>query len=326
MTNSANSGAENTTVFNHTNPSTTLININMVNVTKITHLNYVMWSRQIQALLEGHELHGFLEETNAAPSPTITVDGQSVTNPDHAPWRRQDRLLYSALIGAISLPVQSVVSTATTTSEIWSLLATTYGKPTRGHIRQLKLQIKTCVKGTKSISEYLRIIKGKADDLALLGKPVDPEDFTEQILAGLSEDYKPEIDAINGRDLPISFAELHERLLNREAMIMCKEETSSVAPITANAADVRPRQQQHQTNWRNNNYNNNNRQFSSGGTNHTSRPYNGRCQACGEKGHSAWSCTCPVAAVCPTSQHGVAIITPDSNMATKSQRCNASKL
>ncbi|CAA7014425.1 unnamed protein product [Microthlaspi erraticum] len=92
------------------------------------------------------------------PSQTITVDGTNVPNPAYPPWRRQDRLLYSALIG---------------------------------------------VKGTKTISEYLRIIKGKADDLALLGKPIDPEDLTEQILAGLSDDYKPEIDDVNA-DIPLS--------------------------------------------------------------------------------------------------------------------------
>lgn len=211
-----------------------------------------MWSRQIRALLEGHELHGFLKESTTVPPPTITAADQTTPNPAYAQWRRQDRLLYSALIGAISLPVQSVASTATTTSEIWTILASTFGKPTRGHIRQLKYQIKTCVKGTKSISEYLRTIKGKADDLTLLGKLVDPEDLTEQILAGLSEDYKPEIDAVNGRDAAISFAELHERLINREAMILCKEESVPTAPITANAVDAHPRQQ-HNTNWKFNN-------------------------------------------------------------------------
>ena len=70
--------------------------------------------------------------------------------------------------------VQSIVSSATTSAEIWSLLATAFGNPTRGHIRQLKHQIKSCTKGTKTISEYLRIIKAKVDDLALLGKPMDP--------------------------------------------------------------------------------------------------------------------------------------------------------
>lgn len=94
--------------------------------------------------------------------------------------------------------------------EIWDSLAEAFGNPACGHIRQLKYQLKTCVKGTKTISEYLRLMKAKADDLALLSKPLDPEDLTEQILGGLSEDYKPEIDAINGRDNPISYTELYE--------------------------------------------------------------------------------------------------------------------
>lgn len=70
------------------------------------------------------------------------------------------------------------VSSATTTKEVWDLLASTFGNPTRGHIRQLKKQIEICVKGTQTISDYLRTIKSKADELALLGKPMDPEDLT----------------------------------------------------------------------------------------------------------------------------------------------------
>jgi len=198
------------------------------------------------------------------------------------------------MIGAISLLVQSIVSSTTTSAEIWSLLATAFGNPTRGHIRQLKHQIKSCTKGTKTISEYLRIIKAKVDDLALLGKPMDPKDVTEQILAGLGEEYKPEIDAINGRDQPISFAELHERLLNREAMLLCTE-TPQATPIVANATDTRS--------WRSNNNqqgrsnqnsrphnNNNNRQYQNNQQRGGRGQYQGRCQACGVHGHSAKFC------------------------------------
>ncbi|CAA7017749.1 unnamed protein product [Microthlaspi erraticum] len=273
--------AENVSVYNAQNPQTTLIYVNMSSVTKLTNVNYLMWSKQVRALLEGHELQSFLEESADTPSATITVNDVSSPNPAFAPWRRQDRLLYSALIGAISLPVQSVVSSATTTAEVWSLLATTFGNPTRGHIRQLKFQIKSCVKGTKTISEYLRLIKAKADDLSLLGKPMDPEDLTEQILDGLSEDYKPEIDAINGRDTTISYTELHERLLNREAMLMCSEATS-IAPIVANATEARPRQQ-----WRTNqsqpNRGNQTQVYRGNAPPSQNRqPYKGRCQACGQ--------------------------------------------
>ena len=104
--------ADNTTeralVFDPANPRTSLLSVNMSGVTKLTTANYLMWSRQIRALLEGHELHHFIENTNAAPSPTDNIAGEVQPNPAYTPWRRQDRLLYSSIIGAISLPVQTV--------------------------------------------------------------------------------------------------------------------------------------------------------------------------------------------------------------------------
>ncbi|CAN6812103.1 unnamed protein product [Brassica oleracea] len=299
---------ETTTVFNARDPSTTLLTVNMSNITKLTNANYLMWSKQICALLEGLELHSFLDDSSVVPTTILNADGQTIANPVYTPWRRQDRLLYSALIGAISTPLQSVVSSATTTAQIWNLLAQTFGKPTRGHIRQLKNQVNKCTKGSKTISEYLRTIKTKTDELAELGKPMDPEDITENVLAGLPDDYKPEIDAIHGRETAISFAELHERLLNREVILICKEPTASLdAPITANATDARPRNTNTQNNWRGPNRNHNNRQYSNHGSynsnqgaynsnqgaynqgsyNRGSRPYLGRCQACGIQGHSA---------------------------------------
>lgn len=60
----------------------------MSNITKLSNLNYIMWSRQIKALLEGHELQGFIDESAEIPTPTITVDGQTTTNPAYAPYRR----------------------------------------------------------------------------------------------------------------------------------------------------------------------------------------------------------------------------------------------
>ncbi|KAL0731158.1 hypothetical protein Bca4012_027252 [Brassica carinata] len=119
----------------------------------------------------------------------------------------------------------------------------TFGTPSYVHIQQLRFQLRTCVKGTKTISEYLRLIKSKADDLAIFGKPMDSEDFTEQILAGLPEGYKTIVDAIYGRNTAISFSELHKKLLNREAMVLCNDTTpSSPAPVTANIAGYRPKQ------------------------------------------------------------------------------------
>lgn len=46
------SSAEITTVFNARDPATTLLSVNMANITKLTNNNYIMWSRQIKALLK----------------------------------------------------------------------------------------------------------------------------------------------------------------------------------------------------------------------------------------------------------------------------------
>ncbi|KAL0759898.1 hypothetical protein Bca101_076048 [Brassica carinata] len=287
------SSAETTTVFNTRDPASTLLTVNMSSTTKLTNTNYLMWSKQICALLEGLELHGFLDATTAVPPNATNAEVQNAANPAYAPWRRQDRLLYSSLIGTISAPLQPLVSSATTTAGIWSLLSQTLGNPTRGHIRQLKLQVQSCTKGTKTISDYLRSIKVTTDELAQLGKPMDPEDISEYVLNGLPEEYKSEVDAIHGRDTTISFVELHERLLNREAMILCKAPVSTPeTPITANATDTRFRNNNHNSNqtWRPNNRNSNSRNYTHQIQNRSPRPYLGRCQACGTQGHSAKYC------------------------------------
>lgn len=78
----------------------------------------------------------------------------------------------------------------------WSILSNTYAKPTRGHIKQIKAQVKNVVKGSQSISEYMEFVKNRADELVVLGKPLDREDLIETILDGLDYDYKAVVDAI----------------------------------------------------------------------------------------------------------------------------------
>lgn len=63
--------AERTSVFNAKNLQITLLSVNMTSVTKLTNENYLMWSRQARAFLEGHELHQFIDSSNDAQSETV---------------------------------------------------------------------------------------------------------------------------------------------------------------------------------------------------------------------------------------------------------------
>ena len=85
------------------------------------------------------------------------------------------------------------------------------------------------------------MIKTRVDELALLGKPVDDEDLIDQVLEGLSDEYKSVIDAINARDTLISFDELHEKLLNKEASLQTAQPSPLSLPAMANPTAFRNR-------------------------------------------------------------------------------------
>lgn len=85
--------------------------------------------------------------------------------------------------------------------EIWNTLSITYANPSRIHVKQLRSHFKSWKKGNKSIHEYFKGFTTHFDELALLGKPVEREEHIEYILEGLSEEYKPVIDQIEGRDI-----------------------------------------------------------------------------------------------------------------------------
>ncbi|KAL1208370.1 Retrovirus-related Pol polyprotein from transposon RE1 [Cardamine amara subsp. amara] len=273
----------------------TLMNVNMTNVPKLTPTTFMMWNRQVYSLLDGYELAGYLDGSVEVPPPTLTTNGVISVNPAFTIWKRQDKLIYSSLLGVISLTVQPTVSRATTAAEVWAKLNATYAKPSRGHIKQLKLQLKQWTKGTKSVDGYIHGLTTRFDQLALLGKTIEHEDQLDLIIDGLTDEYKPVVDQMEGRDTPPSLTEFHEKLLNHEAKLLTMVAASSASPVTSNAASYR---------GNNNNNRNNNRHTSRSnqtGQQHQSftprqdyrppRPYNGKCQICGIHGHSARRCS-----------------------------------
>ncbi|KAH7524673.1 hypothetical protein FEM48_Zijuj06G0144600 [Ziziphus jujuba var. spinosa] len=231
-----------TTIQNTQEPNNPLVTINITNITKLTTTNYITWSLQIRSLLEGYDLYGFLDGSHPSPTSTITVNGKSAPNPTYMTWKRQDRLLFSALLSAVSLSIQPLLARNTTSQEAWTTLANTYAKPSCGHIKQIKDQLKNYVKVSKMISEYMQFIKKRADELALLGKPVDEEDLIDKILDGLGEEYKGIVDAVNAHETSISFNEIHKKLINKEASLQQTHAPPSFFSVTANPVKQRNNQ------------------------------------------------------------------------------------
>ncbi|CAN7021996.1 unnamed protein product [Brassica rapa subsp. trilocularis] len=261
-----------------------------------------MWSRQVHALLDGYDLAGYIDGSSVPPSPTLNNDGVLSTNPDFTIWKRQDKLIYSSLLGAITVSIQPILSTTTTSAQIWETLSATYAKPSRAHIKQLRQQVKTWKKGAMTIDAYLQGFTTRFDQLALLGKPCELEDQIDYVLEGLPEEYKQVIDQIESRETPPSITEIHEKLLNFEVKLQTKNPITPDLPVTANAAQFRGNSSNNNRHsYSSQNRNNNNttksqqtwqqqQQFSTRPDQQT-RGYQGRCQLCGTHGHSARRCS-----------------------------------
>lgn len=272
----------------------------MSNVSKLTTQNYLMWKLQVHSLLDGYELVDHLDESKEAPSPTVTVGTTTSTNPDYIKWRRQDKLIYSALICSITSAVQPIVGRTTTAAQIWTKLANTYANPSRNHIRILKDQLKLYTKGSKSIDEYVQGIVTRFDQLALLGSELEHDDQIEHVLEGLPKEYKPIIDHIAAKDKTPQISEVHEKLLNYEAKLLSKNQaaSSTFSPVSANVVQHNNNSGNQQNNRNNNNskrYNNNNspwtpNQYQNRSESRVSKPYLGKCQYCNTQGHSARRC------------------------------------
>lgn len=76
----SSSPANNRETINVSNTHT-IISFNMMNVTKFTSTNIVMWSRQLHALFGGYDLAGYIDGCHHL-FPALTNEGIVTTNPD----------------------------------------------------------------------------------------------------------------------------------------------------------------------------------------------------------------------------------------------------
>ena len=290
---------------NETQPSLININVAAQAPLKLTSTNYISWKLQFQTLFIGHDLVGYIDGSNPCPP---AVQGNTTTpNPFYNFWIRQDQLILNAIIASISPTIIPFIAQSTTSRQAWSILANTYAKPSRGRIKQLKHQLKHLTIGNLGISEFMQIIKTRADDLALLGAPMDEEDITDKILDGLGDEYRELVRAVQARDSSISFEELHEKLLNFEATLQTQSHSSASPyfPATAN-----PTHRTHNRSWRppttrpstttpwrpsyHPSYRSTpqppHKPISSPSLRPSPRPYLGYCQICRIQGHTANRC------------------------------------
>ncbi|CAL0317052.1 unnamed protein product [Lupinus luteus] len=110
-----------------------------------------------------------------------------------------------------------------------------YASRSRACIMALKQCITTFNKGTQPMAANLQGIKAIADELSIIDHPLDNTDLVIHTLNGLGSEYREISAALYSRESPISYVELHEKLMDFES-ILHRDNNTEPLVATANTA------------------------------------------------------------------------------------------
>ncbi|KAF3783506.1 hypothetical protein EJ110_NYTH19547 [Nymphaea thermarum] len=89
---------------------------------KLNRDNYLLWSSQLESVMESQELIQFFDGTFPAPSGTIVKDGKIEVNSEFAVWKKSDRLALNWIKATVSNPVLRQIVTSKSAFEAWNTL------------------------------------------------------------------------------------------------------------------------------------------------------------------------------------------------------------
>jgi hypothetical protein len=165
---------------------------------------------------------GFINGEETCPPQLLSgEDGQNIPNPSYTLWIRKDQFLLSWIISTLSEKVLSQVYGLDTSRLIWVALQNKFASQSQSRISHIKRQLQCLRQGSKSCSEYITDAKSLADQLAVIGKPIDDDDLINFALSGLNPTFNAFITTYTlllSRDKP-SFDDFQNELLSHEMLL-----------------------------------------------------------------------------------------------------------
>lgn len=84
------------------------------------------------------------------------------------------------------------------------------------------------------MAEYLQLIKAISDELAIIDAPLAEDDIIIHALNGLGPEFKEIAAAVRARENPITFEELHDKLVAYEGYLQREEAGRELSIATPN--------------------------------------------------------------------------------------------
>ncbi|PKU87463.1 Retrovirus-related Pol polyprotein from transposon TNT 1-94 [Dendrobium catenatum] len=265
---------------------------NVINVQLLPE-NYPTWRSAIYKLFAANHFSGYLDGTVLPPPKhLLTATGQLTLNPQHSTWTLIDQNLSVALFSTISPPILPYILTLETSASIWKTLEQRFFSTNRSRVIQLKNELQSLSMLNKTMTEYLAAIKTTVDNIRSAGGTVDNEDVLHYILNGLPPSYQSFKTTIRSSLHPISLDDLYSLLRSEEV----HQTTDALRELSfSNPPNTDGQLALFSNRGRSRGRSSNQRGRGRFITNHTktssrSPRFDGDCQICGKRGHSATNC------------------------------------
>ncbi|GFZ00771.1 hypothetical protein Acr_14g0004060 [Actinidia rufa] len=147
-------------------------------------MNYPTWHSQVDSLLIGNDLIGYIDGSHPCPSDNTTT---------RSFWKRQDQLLLHAIRISVSDSIATLIASTKSSKEAWDKLKGLYANQSRSRV------------------------------MTLIDVPLLDDDLVIHILNGVSDDFKEITARICARENPISFEDLHDKLIDFDAYLKQQE-------------------------------------------------------------------------------------------------------
>nr|XP_016462203.1 PREDICTED: uncharacterized protein LOC107785410 [Nicotiana tabacum] len=144
-------------------------------------INFVNWKAQVESLMLGHDIYGYLDGTMKTPPKTVTVNNSEEPNPKYKLWFRPDQLIRNALMTSVDPKITSTITKTSASKQAWDSLHNLYANKFHTRVFSIRNSLATIKKNFRSMTEYLREIGNIADELATAGAPILDDELHQEL-------------------------------------------------------------------------------------------------------------------------------------------------
>ncbi|KAF6160185.1 hypothetical protein GIB67_016621 [Kingdonia uniflora] len=119
----------------------------------------------------------------------VDKDNKEVENPDFKSRKICDQLVLSLINSLLSEGAMSEVLGITTSRDVWKTLDEIFSQKSMTREIQLKYELQTMKKGSKTVGKFVRKFKSACDQLAVMGSHISEMDKVHWFLRSLGSDY-----------------------------------------------------------------------------------------------------------------------------------------